>query len=87
MGDYDFDPRKISDEQLYEIIKIDAKKLDIAPYPIPDLLVKVREHYGDWGRYLDFRWKFQYDTYVQACISWALNEIKDENPRISCIMT
>ena len=47
MESFEFDPRKISDEQLHGIIKAEAKKLDIAPYPIPDVLAKVREHYGD----------------------------------------
>ena len=69
-----------SDDEFKEIIKRKAKDLNIAPYPMNEILNKAKEYYQSYFTYLTSMWKLWYKNYPEACCVWALNTIKNENP-------
>lgn len=56
-----------SDDEFKEIIKRKAKDLNIAPYPMNEILNKAKEYYQSYFTYLTSMWKLWYKNYPEAC--------------------
>ena len=69
-----------SDNKLEAMIKEKANELRIAPYPMDEIKIKVKGYYDSNFTYAASGWKIWYDSYIDACIVWALNDIRKENP-------
>ena len=71
---------KLDNVELEAMIKKKASELNIAPYPLDEVKKKVKGYYDSKVTYVTSAWRIWYDSYIEACIVWSLNDIRKENP-------